>query len=159
MQEQWKAIPGFEGVYEASDQGRIRGLSRVVRRGRGFTRLPELIIKPAGSRYLHVSLGRDGVRTNAFVHRLVMSAFYGPSDLTVNHRNRIKTDNRLANLEYMTQTENTRDASFLTQQQAQEIRELYASGAGSQRALAVQYGVCHATIWLIVHGLRWQDAA
>lgn len=39
-------------------------------------------------------------------HRVVMSAFKGDSDLTVDHLNGIKTDNRLENLEYVTQKEN-----------------------------------------------------
>ena len=40
------------------------------------------------------------------IHRLVMLVFCGPSDLPVNHKNGVKTDNRLENLEYVTGKEN-----------------------------------------------------
>ena len=45
-----------------------------------------------------------------YVHRLVMLAFHGKSDLTVDHLNMNKQDNRLENLEYVTVVENTKRA-------------------------------------------------
>ena len=54
--------------------------------------------------YLRLSVkGKD-----MYVHRLVMLAFYGKSDLTVDHIDGNKENNNLNNLEYVTQTENAK---------------------------------------------------
>lgn len=58
--------------------------------------------------YLQVTLCSDGSQKTFCVHRLVAAAFFGTSNLTVNHKNEIKTDNRACNLEYLTQADNTR---------------------------------------------------
>lgn len=60
--------------------------------------------------YRVITLMQSGKRSCGKVHRLVMLAFVGPSDLVVNHRNGIKTDNRLENLEYITQAQNIQHA-------------------------------------------------
>jgi hypothetical protein len=53
-----------------------------------------------------VTLQDDGRGVQVFVHRLVLLAFQGPSDLTVNHMDWTPWNNRLENLEYCTVTEN-----------------------------------------------------
>lgn len=97
MNEVWKPIPGYD-KYEASNLGRIRSLWGV--RGKGL-----IILKASISRgyyQLHISPGRKNIR----VHRLVMLAFYGYSGLHINHKNGVKTDNRLENLEYVSARDN-----------------------------------------------------
>lgn len=93
--EKWKEIPGYEGLYEASDKGNIRN----AKKGN--------ILKPNG-RYLQVILCRNSVKKHELVHRLVWSAFNGPipSGMQVNHINEDKHDNRLENLNMMTSKEN-----------------------------------------------------
>ena len=49
----------------------------------------------------------DGVRRNKTIHRLVAKAFLGESDLSVDHLNENKQDNRLSNLEYVSNAENS----------------------------------------------------
>lgn len=106
--EQWKDIPGFEGCYQISDQGRVRSLDRKATSGKT---LPGQIINPIvqKSGYHHVGLWRGGVCYQRRVHRLVAQAFIpNPENKpTVNHLNEDKGDNRVENLEWATHRENT----------------------------------------------------
>jgi len=91
----WKDIPGYEGLYEASLSGKIRN----VKRGR--------ILKQSKFTcgYGYVTLSKKKFRC----HRLIMLTFHGESELTVDHINGDKMDNRLVNLRYMTQRDNNKE--------------------------------------------------
>ena len=56
--------------------------------------------------YLMIQLYQGGKRYTPRIHRLVMQSFVGDSSLVVNHKNRNRQDNRLTNLEYISQKEN-----------------------------------------------------
>lgn len=105
--EEWRDIPGYEGLYQVSDLGRLRRPHGVKRPGK---RIQTGFIRPSVNRlgYLFLPLYQNGKRKQMLVHRLVMLAFVGqcPSNLVVNHKNGIRGDNRLNNLEYITQKEN-----------------------------------------------------
>ena len=107
--ENWKDIPGFEGSYQVSDLGRVRSLDRNIHHGKSFQFKPGIILSPrkqnSGYYCVNLSTGTQQ-RKNYTVHRLVMKTFIGESQLTVNHINEDKSDNRLCNLEYMTHAEN-----------------------------------------------------
>lgn len=113
--EVWKAVVGYEGRYEVSSIGRVRGVGRVVASCYGSTRTqPALILKQRADRggkklpYRRVHLRggrRDG---NRFVHRIVAEAFIpNPSGLPfINHKNFDVGDNSVGNLEWTTSKEN-----------------------------------------------------
>jgi hypothetical protein len=101
--EIWKPIPGFDG-YEASNLGGIRSLPRLDTKGR---RRKSCVLKPCrnGKKgYVGVNI----LNKNLKLHRAVMFAFSGVrgSEWQVNHKNGIKADNRLENLEWATNQEN-----------------------------------------------------
>lgn len=110
-QEIWKSIDGFGGTFEASTLGRIRSIERIViyKNGRKH-KYPSCILSStiAPNGYRIVNLAFSGDCKSSSVHRLIAKTFIpNPENkYTVNHINGIKTDNRLVNLEWMTQSEN-----------------------------------------------------
>lgn len=108
--EIWKDIPGYEGLYQVSDQGRVKSLKRMYHdpvRNVYRTCHEKILVPHRGNHgYYSVSLAIKSTRKNLRIHRLVMFAFHGTSGLVVDHINEIKTDNRLQNLRYCTHKEN-----------------------------------------------------
>ena len=109
--ETWKDVKGYEGLYQVSDLGRIRSAGRVVKaknnsQGRKRERILTQEITVFG--YCRVRLfDLEGKARHYAVHRLVAQAFIGePEGFEINHKNEIKTDNRVENLEIVTSKEN-----------------------------------------------------
>lgn len=105
IQEEWKPVVGFEGLYEVSSFGKIRGISRVTKR-------PRAPLSPydrkADYHRVRVWLNRKKVATIT-VHIAVMAAFVGPRPpgMVINHIDGDKWNNTVSNLEYVTPAENT----------------------------------------------------
>lgn len=108
--EIWKDIPGYEGLYQVSDLGRVKSLGRRVLKCTGFyENKPERILKQMsnGRGYLSVQLYKeDSSNSRNYVHRLSLLAFEGDSDLVADHIDRNRSNNRRINLRYVTQREN-----------------------------------------------------
>lgn len=109
--EKWKDIEGFEGIYQVSNLGKVRSIDRIVEYKNGATRKIEgKILKPRDNNegYDQVDLYKNGVRVTMKVHRLVATAFLkNPDNLpVVNHKNSLRNDNRVKNLEWVTFSEN-----------------------------------------------------
>lgn len=105
MSEVWKVIPGYEGIYEVSDFGRVKSILRTDRFGR--TRGGMFLSPGLGKNgYYTVALCKNGKQKSRNVHKLVMEAFVGKSEKVVNHIDGVRSNNNLSNLEYVTQREN-----------------------------------------------------
>lgn len=111
--EQWKDISGFEGRYQVSDQGRVKSVPfmqrYLLRSGaEAFRQTKERVLsqQKINSGYFIVHLHLNNKRTATTVHSLVAKAFVPGTGETVNHLNGNKTDNRAANLEWASYTEN-----------------------------------------------------
>lgn len=171
--EEWREIPGYEGLYEASTEGRIRSLPRetlhhtgkvIIRGGR--------VLKGcvAHRGYQRVSLSRDGKPYLSYVHALVAAAFIGPRPpgQLVRHFDGNPVNNRPTNLLYGTGVDNMADAAAhgtlrrgenhnmakLTEHQVRAIRRLHR--VHTYKHLAREFGVSVNQIDNIVNKKQWK---
>ena len=162
-----KSIDGYEGLYEISSDGTIWSLNF----NHHGERKPLKHLNSNG--YSVVFLHKDGTQKLWRVHRLLGIAFLdNPRNKPqINHKNGVKTDNRLENLEWCTSSENHTHAyrvlgrkhntqigerhwnHKLTEQQVLEILSL--RGQHTQTQLGRMFGVAQTTIATIQSGKSW----
>lgn len=109
MDQIWKDIPGFEGKYQASDDGQICRFSDHY--------VLALIAHPRGYWQVSLATGHQGGK-KMLVHRLVALAFLGEptvEDAVVNHKDGDKHHNQWTNLEWLTQGANVEHACRMRQ--------------------------------------------
>ena len=111
MKEYWVPITGYEGWYEISTAGRIRSVDRVVKfkNGKGSRHYKGQILKfRYHNGYAMVNLNKNKVMKEHYVHRLVIENFtlHPKRKPWVNHKNGVKSDNSITNLEWCTPSEN-----------------------------------------------------
>lgn len=167
--EEWRAVTDWPG-YFVSNLGRVRGPRRVLRPS--VTKLG----------YHRVTFTKPpNTRQTMSVHRLVVIAFLGviPEQLCVNHKDGVKANNTVDNLEVISPSENTRHAyalglmrgprghrpasagqnngnSKLTPEIVLDIRRKFATGNCTKESLGKLYGVADVTIGAIVHRKIWR---
>lgn len=158
----WVDIPGLDGKFRVSDDGQVMSMNYAKKK------IPGLLKLRLTRGYQIVQLSHRRMYT---VHRLVMLAFVGerPDGAHINHKNGIKTDNRLENLEYCTPSENQKHSfrmglqdnhginhsqAKLNDDKIREIRKMVRSGF-SQSEVARKMSVCPSTVSLVKSGKRW----
>ena len=105
--EVWKDIIGYEGFYQISNHGNVRGLmfsnNKVIK-----PKIHSISKTDNGNGYLYISLSLNGKRKNKYVHRLVAEAFVKNQNkkTVVNHLDYNKKNNYFKNLEWCTTKEN-----------------------------------------------------
>lgn len=173
--ETWRAVLGWEGLYEVSSFGNVRSVkTSPYRTGR--------ILSPKLDRYGYPSvlLFKVGKKSYRSVHQLVCEAFHGPrpEKHQVNHIDGIKKNNHQENLEWVTGSRNyrhaiamglmrrTRDRALLRGEKHQkvksgfgedEVRKIRATTDRSElRAIAEKFGMKYNSLWNIKSRLTWK---
>lgn len=115
MTEVWKDIEGYEGLYQVSNLGRLKRLYKTK----------EFILKPRIKKcgYDVANLFKDKKGKDFKMHRLVASAFLNKEEYQcqVNHKNKIRHDNRVENLEWVSEMENTGHSALANKKSSKYI--------------------------------------
>lgn len=158
----FKAVKGYEGIYEVNELGQVRSIDRMVEHKDGRVRKykgKELKLAMDRARYAVVYLSKNGVVKTCKVHRLVADAFVSnPDNLPeVHHKNHVRNDNRVCNLQWVTRAEQTDDhrraatskaSSTRVRVVGHDIDRIYDSALAVQREL----GISNSYVSLVANG-------
>lgn len=168
--ERWIRI---SKIYEVSSSGRVRSIDRIVNaklgsKKRTAGRILKQVVSSEGYGMVNV-----GGLNSVSVHRLIAGAFIPNSNglPCVNHKNGIKTDNRIENLEWVTYSDNTKHSYKIGLQKPQRgtahvnavlddlsvrvIREAYELNMGTQSQIAKYFGISQQHVSDIINKRRW----
>lgn len=168
MHNEWAAVPGWDGYYEASLGGMVRNI--MPRKGS----IPGKVLKgrPTRDGYLKVVLQKKGAtKQSTFVHRLIYQVFKGPipDGFEVDHLDSCKTNNRASNLEAVPKLVNMQRSfakgrnmargaqqgkAVFTDEIVASIRKRVSNGE-KQNAIAAEFGVTPTAINCIVKRKTW----
>jgi hypothetical protein len=154
MQEIWKDIEGYEGLYQVSNIGRVKSFPR-----HGTVANGKIMKQHYDSKgYARVCLSKNGQKQNCKTHRLVAKAFIpNPHHYKqVNHRDENKYNNNVCNLEWC---DNRYNATYnermkkIAKKISRKIRcvetnETFPSISEASRKM----GICHSSIVYVCQG-------
>jgi HNH endonuclease/NUMOD4 motif len=164
--EEFRPVVGYEGHYQVSDQGRVRSLKR----GKVMAQMKNR------RGYLQINLYWEGRAKNYLVHRLVAQAFLGriPLAWQVNHKDGVKTNNKLDNLEVVTAEANRAHArekglfrpkhgeenfnAKLTEEDVRTIRRLWQEKV-SALEISFRYRMSQRAIYSVIKRETWRHVA
>ena len=170
--ETWENIQNYDGMYQVSNLGRIKSLDRITFNN---NMLIGRLMKNRKDKdgYLLITLSKNGKVKTFKIHRLVAEAFMSNLDNLpqINHKNGIKSDNYVENLEWCDNSYNQRHAletglrimprgeshyiSYLKEIDIINIRQLKKEGI-SDNELALKYNVSSGHIWSIANRKCWK---
>jgi len=170
--EHWLPIPGWEGLYEVSDAGKIRSVDRIVANGANTTRFirGRILALTCRDGYMTATLKRQKRQQRIYVNRVMLLAFKpraDSSELLACHDNGNRADNRLANLRWDDHSGNAADTALHGTRLVGErhpnaklnlaaVREIRQSSA-SAKNLADQFGVSASIIQHARSGRTWKE--
>lgn len=165
--EKWLPVDGYLGRYAVSDHGNVMSMDFKN------TGLPGLLRSHLNKRlgYLTITLRIAARQKTWTVHELVAAAFLGdrPSGYHVNHKDGVKTNNCIENLQYVTPSDNQRhaygaglmsrkgEAHNLAKLNDEKVRDIFARYARgeTQKAIGKSLGVHQVAISLVLRGVNW----
>ena len=161
MYENWLPVPEYEGLYEVSDQGRVRNVK---------TQCVKIPQKKRCGKY-QIRLSKNSKRKDFTISCLVAAVFIGPrpEGMCVLHGPKGRDYHGVDNLRYGTHQENMLDRirdgtdntgerhpmAKLNKMQVRVIRRLLESKSMTQREIGEIFSVKQATVWKINRGLTW----
>jgi len=154
IMEIWKDIKGYEGLYQVSNEGRVKHNNKMKKP------------TPTSRGYLDIQLWKDGKCTHKLVHRLVFEAFVSkiPEGMQVNHIDECKTNNTISNLNLMTPKENINWGTGIKKQALTKSKKVYQYKNGalvvvyeSASEAARQLGYSQTEISTNCRGGRWKN--
>ena len=161
--EEWRPVKDWEGRYAVSTHGRVRN-----------TKTGLIRKTPTGKNgYPIVGLCRGTAKESVGVHLIMARAFLRKPHCRrpqVNHKDGVKTNNHISNLEWITQAKNLEHAwriglredarqtavrihRTLTDEQVKRIRETYLKTPRTMKSIADEFGTWKGTVHRIVHGV------
>lgn len=172
--EIWKDIKGYEGIYQVSNYGKVKSLDRAIwmEINNCFGKFKSNLLKQenGANGYPKVVLCKNNLPKTYLVHRLITIAFipnpYNKPE--VNHKNGIKIDNRLENLEWVTLSENHTHAYKIGLQKAYgenngraklnsfQVRVIRKSKDSTGRELSVIFNISEQVICQILKNKIWK---
>ena len=173
MTEVWKSIKGYEGFYEVSNLGRIKSLTRKSTDDKTYR---GKVLKPSVDSYGYLLVGLyhgNAIQSKQKIHRLVAKAFLTNPEQKpqVNHKDGVKSNNLLSNLEWVTALENSHHSfssglkkacigenshfSKLTENEAKEIKKILSSKTLTYLQISKLFNVSKSTIAHISKGRNW----
>lgn len=159
--EEYRDVISYKGHYQVSNQGNVKSLKT------------NKILKPSlCAGYYGLRLSKNNIQKRKLIHRLVAEAFIPKENdkMVVNHKNGIKTDNYMENLEWVYQKDNIKHAketglnmlfgemhghSVLTEEQVLSILPMLESGL-SRKHICEKLKVSRYVIEKIIHGKNWK---
>lgn len=175
--EEWRSVPGYEGIYEASNKGRVRSLDRVIVQRHGISRrfqgkILNPTIRSRSYKYQCVNLAKDTVHTFTPVHHVICLTFNGPKpfpEAVCRHLDDNSENNVPENLAWGTVLDNETDKDkngrrprgethpnvYITEDQARHVLAL-SSGGMRQCEIRDATGMPKAMVQRIVSRTTWK---
>ena len=158
---EWREVPGYPS-YSVSSEGIV---ARTTRAKTARVKNMNPTTNKDGCKYLTLMNGGKGKTFR--VHRLVLLAFIGESDLHADHINGERDDNRIENLRYISPSDHAKlhygrntgkpeVAASLTEEQVVSLREEYAAGVSS-KILMGKYQLCAAAVCELARGITYRN--
>lgn len=169
VNEIWKSVVGYEGLYEVSSFGVVRRSSCGGNGAWGSGRVVAICVDSKG--YPMVGLWKNNKQKILRLHRILAHAFFGPSELEVNHKDGVRSNFDLRNLEYTTHQQNMSHAvrtglfvnsgeshykTKLTDADVLEIRRRYVKGVYGFKRIAKDFGIGDPQVVKIIQRKSWK---
>lgn len=175
MTEEWRAVVGYEGLFEVSSLGRVRSLDRVAYYSDGRVRkhkgqLLSSWVDQDGYRRVRLKVYQNNDQQH--IHRLVALAFITNDNPevkgTVDHIDADKQNNCVGNLQWLSRSDNSKKKAFdgtaavvrgsakINFEIAAEIRRMKIETNLTLRQIGTMYGIDKATVWNIVNHKTWK---